>query len=110
MGELINRMNQENVVRDKSSQRDKPEHSHHTEKKPRLKNAKVKERKILHMEGQGKSMQAVVSQDGSDLNIFSQMLEEHRIDPKSVDADNEKPLEFLADETRTGAARLIYDA
>jgi len=56
---------------------------------------------------------APLAQDGrdaTDLTLFSTMLQEHGIDPSKFGAGSSKSLKTLADEVRSGEARLMLDA
>mmetsp|Transcript_59337 Transcript_59337/g.193545 ORF Transcript_59337/g.193545 Transcript_59337/m.193545 type:complete len:787 (+) Transcript_59337:86-2446(+) len=72
--------------------------------------ARVKDAKLLDLDGEAKSQ----AQDGivedSYLKMFSNMLVDHNIDPEQFGKGQAKNLDQLAAEVRSGAARLMLDA
>lgn len=124
--ELINRLNKEHDAREKPERKlNRSDSRHHQAKKFTLADKQangekvtyewwdakqVKDSGILDLEGQATPAKTEVCQDGSDLRLFSQMLEEHNIKPSLFGSGKAKTLEQLALEVRSGAARLMLDA
>jgi serine/threonine protein kinase len=74
--------------------------------------ARVQKGGIMEFEGQTKPTKAEDNQDAtaSDLKLFSDMLIEHNINPKEFGIGKAKTLNKLAEEVKSGAARLMLDA
>lgn len=120
--ELINRLNKEHENRGGAGSTDQKKGASHLDGNKFTLKEKTGNRMVYEwwdkettassgiLEHEGKGAGVLSEQANTDIGTFSQMLEEHNIDPRNFGKGEAKTLKQLAGEVDGGAARLMLDA